>query len=86
MQRKSSGLKCYSSNDSSKHHGNDDDDGKQEFLTGSRYSDNKEDDGVMTALESVDEELKRVQQMHQVCLYNYNRWRIDLNFVAAYMR
>jgi len=40
----------------------------------------------MTALESVDEELKRVQQMHQVCLYNYNRWRIDLNFVAAYMR
>jgi len=84
MQRKSSGLKCYSSNDSSKHHGNDDD-GKQDFLTGSRYSDNKDDD-VMTALESVDEELKRVQQMHQVCLYNYNRWRIDLNFVAAYMR
>ena len=40
----------------------------------------------MTALESVDEELKRVQQMHQVCLYNYNRLRIDFNFVAAYMR
>ena len=25
----------------------------------------------MTALESFDEELKRVQQMHQVCLYNF---------------
>ena len=32
----------------SKHHGNDDD-GKQDFLTGSRYSNNKDDD-VMTAL------------------------------------
>ena len=52
MQRKSSWLKCYSSNDFSKQHGSDDDE-KQDFLTGSRYSDNKEDD-VMTALESVD--------------------------------
>ena len=31
---------------------------EQDFLTGSRYSDNKNDDDVMTALESVDEKLK----------------------------
>jgi hypothetical protein len=32
----------------------------------------------MIALESVDEELKRVQQMHQICLYNFKD-RIEQN-------